>query len=100
MQPPASALLVADKIVGSNGWKIGDRVQFECAPGHVLVGAVDSVCQADVTWSSSYTDCVCTKADQNSGSLIFLLENLHDVVFNPISRISFQKSYFVLLENS
>ena len=69
LQPEASALLVADKIVGATGWRIGDHVQYECAPGFLLTSGsgsgvvsdamADSVCQADGTWSGVTPFCRC-----------------------------------------
>ncbi|XP_055354735.1 uncharacterized protein LOC129600283 [Paramacrobiotus metropolitanus] len=56
-QPEASALLVADKLVGVNGWKVGDHVQYECAPGHLLTGSAERLCQPDGTWSGQDAGC-------------------------------------------
>jgi Sushi repeat (SCR repeat) len=39
------------------GRQYGDRVRYACSAGYRLIGADDSTCQADGTWSTASPQC-------------------------------------------
>ncbi|KPP79508.1 CUB and sushi domain-containing protein 3-like, partial [Scleropages formosus] len=42
----------------TTGFKVGSVVEFQCQLGHLLLGSITRMCQADLTWSGTQPECI------------------------------------------